>query len=59
MSKELIQKEFDKLFPNREQELAKYREYLIAKHGGEETQKIEIVSEMVGECLSRMMDDLL
>lgn len=59
MSKELIQKELDKLLPNREQDLAKYRKYLVAKYGEEEMQKIEVRSEIVGECLSRMMNDLL
>lgn len=59
MSKELIQKEFDKLFPNHEQDLTRYREYLVTKYGEEETQKMEAVSEIVGECLNRMVDDIL
>lgn len=59
MTNELVKKEFDKIFPNHEQNLSNYKKYLTEKYGEEEVRKLEAVSSIVNESLSKMIDDLL
>lgn len=59
MNKKIFQREFDKIFPNHEQNLNSFREYLVLKYGEEEVRKIEAASEIIDECLNKMIDDLL
>lgn len=57
MSKELIQKEFEKIFPKESTQA--YRNYLVDKYGEEEVVKMENANSIVSEVLNDMITELI